>query len=221
MKSIIAALLAVTTVTAYANNSTVTVDAIEGGGYTASYFNNPVQTTPEIHVIGVYEAYTNTSPRNHALGTAVIDVLGTSNVPVDLVLSSYEPTHWVLQGDGLQYVNSVLINGYYSGSLSGIAASLIINKTGIDNWLGAYAYAWPSTSGGSDTKTLVNYIEATYGAPISTFSGAYGATKFTITLTPVPEPSGLALFTLGLIGAALLSKNKHLQRRKTAYGNKM
>lgn len=214
MKSKIAAILAATSVAAYANNSTVTVDTIEGGGYTASYFNNPAQNTPEIHLIGIYEAYTSTSPRNHALGTAVIDVVGTSNTTVDLVLSAYEPTQWVLQGDGLQYINSVLINGYYAGSVSGIDSSHVINKTGIGNSLGAYAYAWPSTSGGSNTQALVSKIESFYGAPISTFSGAYGATKFTVTLAPVPEPSSLALFALGLTGVAFTSQAKRLRRGK-------
>ncbi|MCB1955000.1 MAG: PEP-CTERM sorting domain-containing protein [Rhodocyclaceae bacterium] len=215
MKSIILAVFVANSVAAYANNSTVTVDVIEGGGYTASYFENSAQTTPEIHVIGVYEAYTSSSPRNHATGTAFIDVAGTSNIPVDLVLSSYEPTQWILLGEGVQYIHSVLINGYYSGNVSGIDSSHVIDRTGVGNYFSACAYAWPGNSGGCDTPGLISAVEGYFGTPISTFSGAYGATEFTVTLAPVPEPSSIALFSLGMVVVASASQTKRLQRRKS------
>lgn len=213
MNKFLVAILASVPAAAYANNSTVTVDTIESGGYTASYYNNASYTSPEIHVIGIYEAYTNTSPRNHATGTAVVNINGSSNVPVDLVLSAYEPTQWVLQGAGVQYINSVLINGYYSGSVSGIDGSHVIDKTGVGQWLWTYAYAWPSATGGSNTEALVSQVESIYGASISTFSGAYGATQFTVTLSPVPEPTNFALMALGLVSVVGISRSKRHQQR--------
>jgi len=193
MKTLSAALLASVSAVTYAHASTVTVDAIEAGGYTASYYNNPAVTSPEIHVIGIYEPNGGDTP-----GTAVVNINGYSGQPVDLVLSAFEPTQWVLQGAGVQNIQSVLINSYYASSVSGIDLSKVIDKSGA-GWLGAYAYAWPATSGGSDTQALVSAVESIYGAPISTFTGAYGATAFTVSLSSVPEPGSLGLMAMGLI----------------------
>lgn len=209
MKAVLAAALASVSAVSFANNSTVTVDEIEGGGYAASYYSNTAQTSPEIHLIGVYEPNSNAST-----GTAVVNVVGSSDVPVNLVLSAYAPTQWVLQGTGVQYINSVLINGYYPGSVSGIDSGLVIDKSGADKWLGSYAYAWPATSGGSDTQALVAQVEQTFGAPISTFAGAYGATSFTVSLAAVPEPSRWALMALGLMASAGVSRLKRQPGRQ-------
>ena len=214
MKSILAIFLATASTITYANTTTVTVDEIEGGGYTAYHYNNTSQTTPEIHVIGVYEAYTSSSPRNNAPGTAVINVTGTSNIPVDLVLSAYVPTHWILEGTGAQYIHSVLLNGYYASSVTGLTNGNIINKTGSGNYLVACAFRWPSDNGGCNTQGLVSQVAAIYGAPISTFSGAYGATKFTVALSPIPEPSTFALMGLGLATIVGISRAKRRQQGK-------
>jgi hypothetical protein len=206
MKIILALLLATSSVIAYANNSAVSVDEVE---YTnsATYYKNTNLITPEIHVLGVYKP---TSTWNHSQGTIFVDVVGTSNIPVNLVLSAYEPTHWILQGDGVQYIDSVLINGFYTGSVTGIANSLVINKTGLENWLGTTAYEWPSSFGGSDTGLLVREVEAFYASPISTFSGAYGASKFTVSLATIPEPESLLMLLAGL---CLIG---HVARRRKA-----
>lgn len=207
-KQLLAIALAVAASASYANNSTVSVDQIGSGGYQASYYLNSAVTTPEVHVLGIYESDGNHSGNNYPLGIATVNVEGSADRPVDLVLSSYTPTKWVLQGSGVQYVHSVLVNGYHESSATGIDASLITNKSGADNWLGAYAYKWPSTDGGSDTQALVKAVENIYGTSIASFSGAYNANQFTVRLAPVPEPATLMLTALGLGGVIAAAKRK-------------
>jgi hypothetical protein len=207
MKTKLAAFFASVCAATYAGAATtVTVDTVESPDYTASSYINPASTSPEVHVIGIYEAYTSDSPRNDALGTAVVNVTGSSDTPIDLVLSAYEPTQWVLQGAGVQNIHSVLINGYFAGSVSGIDAAKVIDKSGPGQSLGTFPYAWPSAPGGSNTQALLNAVEAIYNTPVSTFTGAYGATAFTVALSAVPEMSSIGLMAIGLAAVAGASR---------------
>jgi hypothetical protein len=197
---------------ANANNSVVTVnDPATSSGYQASYYVNPDVTSPETHIIGVYETRSDHSGGYHPTGTAYVHVTGSSEAPVNLVLSSYEPTAWILDGEGLSFIQSVTVNSYYASTAAGIDSSKVqITK------LGNYGYAWPSSSGGSNTPALVSTVEALYGAPIATFSGAYRATDFSVVLSPVPEPGTASLLLLGLGGGIFVAYNKKTSaRRKT------
>jgi hypothetical protein len=184
---------------AYANQSVVTInDPAISSGYGASYYASTASTSPETHIIGVYETRSDHS----FAGTAYVHVTGSASVPVNLVLSSYEPTHWILDGAGLSFVQSVLVNSYYVSTASGIDSTRVLNQN-----LGAYAYAWPGASGGSNTPALVAAVETQYGSPISTFSGVYRATDFSVALAPVPEPSAAVMLLCGL-GIALVWRRK-------------
>ena len=189
---------------AHANNSVVTVnDPATSSGYQASYYVNPDATSPETHILGVYETRSDHSGGYHPTGTAYVHVTGSSNTPVNLVLSSYEPTAWILDGEGLSFIQSVTVNSYYASTATGIDSSKVqVTK------LGSYGYAWPSSSGGSNTPALVSAVEALYGAPIATFSGAYRATDFSVVLSPVPEPGTASLLLLGLSGGILAAARK-------------
>ena len=182
--------------------SSVSVDAIGSGGYQATYYLSPQPIAPEIHLLGVYETHSNHGFNIHPPGTARVNVTGTASTPVHLVLSSHEPVNWILEGPGRPFISSVLINGYHVGSAQGIDPAKVVNRTGPNN-LGAYAYAWPSASGGSSTQMLVTRVQQHFGAPISTFAGAYSASRFTVRLepAPVPEPASGAIL---LTGCAML-----------------
>lgn len=197
---------------AHSNNSVVTVNnPATSSGYQASYYVNPEVTSPETHIIGVYETRSDHSGGYHPTGTAYVHVTGSSKTPVNLVLSSYEPTAWILDGEGLSFIQSVTVNSYYPSTATGIDSSKVqVTK------LGSYGYAWPSSSGGSNTLALVNAVEALYGAPIATFSGAYRATDFSVMLSPVPEPSTATLLVLGLSGGLLVTARKKVCGRSKA-----
>ena len=185
-----------------ANASLITInDPATSSGYNPSYYINTGSGSPETHIIGVYETRSDSSFGYHPIGMAHVHISGTATVPVNLVLSSYEPTQWILDGSGVSFVQSVLINSYYASTAIGIDSSIIQTKN-----LGAYAYDWPSISGSS----MASGVQALYGAPISTFSGVYRATDFSVALASVPEPSSatLLLCGLGFVGVALRKSKK-------------
>lgn len=190
---------------AHANSSVVTInDPAIPSGYTSSYYVNSNITSPETHIIGVYETRSDHSGGYHPTGKAYVHVSGSAENPVNLVLSSYEPTEWILDGVGLSFVQSVSVSSYYASTAIGIDSS----KVHITN-LGSYGYAWPSSEGGSNTPALVRAVESLYGAPIATFSGVYRATDFSVALAPVPEPSSAVLGLLGLgVGIVFMRSKK-------------
>lgn len=217
MKSPLAvAVLALVAPTAYGlpavQRSFVTIDAIGTGGYEADYYTSPNPINPEIHVLGVYETHSNHSFNNHPQGTARVHVRGSANSPVHLVLSSHEPVKWILDGPGTPHITSILLNGLYPAVVEGIDPAKVVNRSSPEQWLGAYAYAWPSASGGSNTPLLVQRVAQHFGAPISTFSGAYSASRFTVNLVPVPEPSAAGLSVLA--AAALFRRRRGDCRRR-------
>lgn len=193
------ALTALTLATsAMANASVVTIN---DPSYALSTYANPTPTTIETHVIGVYETRSDHGGGIHPEGLAYVNVTGSATGPVNLVLSSYEPTNWVLGGDGLSSVDSITINGYHSSRVSGFDASSVIDRTGLGNYISACARAWPNSTGGCDTPTLIAGVEGYYGAAVTSFSGAYRATSFSVALSAVPEPSAIALVGFGLLAA--------------------
>ncbi|MES2091637.1 MAG: PEP-CTERM sorting domain-containing protein [Pseudomonadota bacterium] len=130
-----------------------------------------------------------------------MNVTGSATGPVNLVLSSYEPTNWILGGDGLSFIDSITINGYHASRVSGFDASGVIDRTGLGHYISACAIAWPNSTGGCDTPTLIAGIESHYGEAVTSFSGAYRATSFSVALSAVPEPSAVCLLGFGLLGA--------------------
>lgn len=197
---------------AHANNSVITINnPATSSGYQTSYYVNQNITSPETHIIGVYETRSDHSGGNHPTGTAYVHVTGSTETPVNLVLSSYEPTAWVLDGAGLSFIQSVTVNSYHASTATGIDSSKIQIKN-----LGYYGYAWPSSSGGSNTPALVRAVESLYGAPIATFSGVYRATDFSVVLSPVTEPGAASLFLLGLgAGIFVAAAKKTSAKAKT------
>lgn len=183
---------------AYGATTTVTInDPATAAGYNPSYFFSSTPANPETHVIGVYETRSDHSAVSHPEGTAYVHVSGTSVSPVILVLSSYEPTNWVLDGAGLSSVGKVLVNSYYDSRATGIDSSKVINKSGANSPLGSYAYEW-STTAGSTAQGLVQSVKSYFQAEVTSFSGVFRATDFSIDLVPNGAPPGVPAGTTGL-----------------------
>ncbi|MFP2928303.1 hypothetical protein ACLESO_24530 [Pyxidicoccus sp. 3LG] len=146
------------------------------GQGTLSTYVSPALGSPELHLLGVYESHSNHGGGEHPEGTAIVDV--TRKAPLILALSSYEPIHWKVNALPGARIERIILNGFYPQQVTAPEGIPVENRSGYLNWLGAYAYAWPATSGGSNTPHLVSALESLTSRPLSSFAGCYQGTYF-------------------------------------------
>lgn len=213
MKKTIFAALGTMLLTAAASATTVTINdvATEWQGI----YVNPVATTTQTHILGVYETRSDHHGADyHPMGTAYVHVSGSADSPINLVLSSYEPTNWVLDGEGVSSIGTIMINGFHQSTVTGFSANKIIDKTKPGNYFASSAFAWPNDDGGGNTPGLVAGVEAYFKAPISSFTGAYRSNDISINISSVPEAGTSAYLALGLLGVAAVSRMKRDARKQ-------
>lgn len=202
------ALLASFALSTLAQATTVTVTDRGEYSYPVTKYTNPTPGTIETHVIGVYETDSSHFGGYHPTGLGRVEIKGNVTHPINLVLSSYEPTNWVLFGEGLSSIASVLVNGYHDSFVSGIDASKVIDRSGSGQYLSACGYAWPDNSGGCNTAGLLAGVSAQYGAPVTSFTGIYHGKGFVVSAPAVPEASSLAYLLLGLPAVAWVTRRR-------------
>jgi hypothetical protein len=215
---------------AIAHQASASVVTIGNGNIvqTSQYVANAA-TADEVHVIGLYDGGSS-GPNSNSQGvdipgTTVVNVLGSSAGSVSLVLSAYERTNWVLTGDGVASLASVIINGYGASQAFGIDGSKLVNRSGLGNYIAACGYSLPYNGGGCDTGVLIAGVESYLGKPITTFTGIYStslelgtvtsldspaALQVTVRVGAVPEPSTIVLAGIG--AAALLLRQRRQKR---------
>jgi len=133
----------------------------------------------EIHIFGVYETRNDHGFDYHPQGTADV-AIERQGKPLVLVLSAYEPTKWRLHIDVGVIIEKIILNGYHKQELENADDIVIIDRSGEGNYISSCARKWPSSTGGCDTPRLISGVEALIGTKISSFSGCYRATKFTL-----------------------------------------
>jgi hypothetical protein len=133
---------------------------------------------PELHLIGVYESHSGHSGSNHPQGAATVHV--ERQGAMVLALSSYEPIHWTVTAAPGVVLEKVILNGYHDQTAAVPAGVPVEIFSGPEGSLGAYAYAWPSAEGGSNTSQLVSAVEKVSGRELSSFHGCYRASSFTL-----------------------------------------
>lgn len=134
----------------------------------------------ELHIFGVYETHSNHSGGSHPSGAATVHVERQGSHV--LALSSYEPVHWTVTAEPGVVIEKIILNGYHGQSAdvpSGVVVEVYDHEVH-GNWLGAYAYAWPGASGGSDTQALVGALEQLSGRGMTTFNGCYQGTSYVL-----------------------------------------
>lgn len=156
-----------TTGTATVGTATGPVVASGCGGYGLSTYSVAVPTQPELHLIGVYQPD----------GGGAIDVDLQRGGDQIVVLSSYAAVQWNLTAAPGVNVTQVVLNGYELQGLTGFAGP-VDNRSPAGNWLGAYGYAWPAATGGSDTAALVQAVEQLTGLTLTSFTGCYESAGF-------------------------------------------
>jgi hypothetical protein len=155
----------------------------------------PASIANEVHVIGVYETRSDHGYNYHPSGQATVKVKRPASgqmAPITLVLSSYEPNHWQLVLDPGVAVQKIILNGYHAQTISGMGSIPVVNRSNRPGGLpsfGNYAYQWPLSTGGSSTQGLLTAIESFAGTRISSFTGAYRATSFTVEGSAVGSPN--------------------------------
>lgn len=164
--------------------------SINNAGGVTQYLS-PTPITPEVHVIGVYETNSNHSFNYHPPGFADVRIKyqhAGPMTPITLVLSSYEPNQWRLNVDPGVSIEKIVLNGYYAQTVTGAGSVPVMNRSNLaggQSSFGNYAYQWPQSTGGSSTQGLLVGIEDFLGTRISSFTGAYRATSFTVEGSPV------------------------------------
>ena len=139
------------------------------GGYEPSSHIGICAPT-ELHIVGQYEAADD--------GESEVEITRTAS-PIVLVLSSYEPTRWLLNiGPGVQ-LTQIIINGYEASNLANPPEGVeVLDLTGPGRYLSACAYVWPGDDQGCDTQSLVRGAERQTGLTLTSFQGCYSGAGF-------------------------------------------
>ena len=98
-----------------------------------------------------------------------------------LVLSSYEPVHWVVTASPNTQINNVLLNGYHSQMIT-IDSSVPVETRSYDqtssDFCSSCGYSLPYNGGGCDTNMLLNGVTHYTGLNWTSFNGCYTAEQF-------------------------------------------
>ena len=126
--------------------------------------------SPEVHVIGIYEARGDHQGSNHPIGSANVAIeRGGSHV---LVLSAYEPTSWNVRLAPNAKLEAITLIG-------GQEQTVNVTNVPIDRTSGC-GYSYPYDGEGCDTNELLALAEAHAGAPITSFHGCYQASSWVL-----------------------------------------
>lgn len=142
-------------------------------GMTMYKFENRAWRIPEVHMLGIRQA---------ALGHVDVYVQ-RSAAPLIIILSAYESTEWQIHRDDDVLIEKIILNGYHSQTLVGAGDIKVLDHSGPENHFVQYVYTWDTSYLGyinSLAPEWVYRIEAVAGVPLSTFTGCYQASEFTI-----------------------------------------
>jgi hypothetical protein len=144
----------------------VEVDMVCESGQLSAEIADPLQS-PEIHVIGLYEA-----SGNH-------QIAGPFSVHIDrgteviLVLSSYEQVDWTVTVENGTELLAVVVNGYEDHIVDAPNGVEIIDWAGQGQYVVATAFEWSDP----DTTQLVSSAENATDGVFASFHGCYRAVQ--------------------------------------------
>lgn len=189
----------------------VTVDLFDnrpGIGTEVSQYISPLVHETEVHVIGIYEPVVNATPFPPELTGDDVDqqerfAWWQENVrsvripeaasvrvqydeqapmqPITIALSAYEPTIWEFDIDEGVQIESIILNGFHEQTATNIGDIPVTNLSPLENAFAACAIAWPLDTEGCDTPSLVRGVEEIMDTKISSFTGTYAGSEFTVT----------------------------------------
>lgn len=154
------------------------IESIRNGsnyaGNTASKTVKPLITdlpsNVRVSVVGVYQGTSSSTVNktSHSPGSVHINIQPGST-PLVLVLSSYEPVHWLINANGRK-INKIFTSGYYDSTVIGA------NNTPVIKIGSKYAYKLDSNEYAQLKQDISRYIEN----PVQLFQGAYTGREFSV-----------------------------------------
>jgi hypothetical protein len=132
------------------------------------------------YVVGVYEGSypdgVSHSGGFHPQGEVTLTMNRSAGQYEDtmLVLTSYEPVKWKLEGDAAGYVTRVFLSGYYDQEIVGIDDDVEVIYQTYESGSREYFYFYEKDS--RDAKELIDYLEEVSGdRNLYPYYGAYSA----------------------------------------------
>jgi hypothetical protein len=125
----------------------------------------------QIEAVGVYQGTKTMSATSNGrrMGQVEIRVRRTSK-PLMLVLSSYEPVHWIVTLERDVHLAGVLLSGYYQSHVMGVGTARIIDT--------GRTHAYKQNS--SEYNALDNEVYRLTGKHIGVFQGRYEGERFSV-----------------------------------------
>ncbi len=160
--------------TQVADPNAVVVSSDCGDGWRMAQYIAVERDAPEVHVLGIYES---------GRGGTVDVYVERAGVPIVLVLSAYESTEWRLNLRQGVEVQRIILNGYNPHAVVGVEDVPVIEYTGPDESIVSAVYDWPTSALGYHNglaPAWVYQLEALVGAPLTSFTGCYRASEFTL-----------------------------------------
>lgn len=123
-----------------------------------------------VHMVGVYEGRAAPGAPRTREPRAVRVTVQPSARPIVLVLASYEPVNWLVQGQGGR-VAAVLLSGHHPSNVTGVGGVPVLR-------IGrSHAYSPSSPEYVQLRRTVTQYTGA---REIRSFQGAYAGAEFTV-----------------------------------------
>ncbi len=128
-------------------------------------------------MLGVYETRGDRAPGVHIEGGAMVRVRRTA--PHVLVLSSYEPTFWVVDAVAGHRIERIVMNGHHPQPAAVPPGVEVVDRSGPGH-IAACAYKWPGDRQGCNTAGLALGLHELTSREITAFAGCYRASAFTV-----------------------------------------
>ena len=162
------------------NESCTAEPAVGSGTCTSTLYTyaDPEPGDPELNIIGVYEA-----DGGHGGPAGTIEVTIDRETTMTLVLASYENVDWTVTAAAGTTIDEILVSGYHEQSVSapsGVPVSIRSYDQTSSNYGYWCGYSYPYAGGGCDTDQLIAGVESESGLDLSSFTGCYHGTAFTL-----------------------------------------
>lgn len=142
-------------------------------------------STPELHVIGVYEGYDNNKKAKNnsrlspaSFGEVIVNISKTDS-PLVLAFSAYDRTKWIVNTKKDVKIEKVILSGYHQQKIEGISEGTLVEVYTHDSSPCEYCYQGKGYFYSYKSPPESKLKELT-GLDISSWQGKYNGREFSI-----------------------------------------